>query len=315
MTKTRQKAPSRSAYWKTEISKNGGGFWMTEKFTPYEWHGHHIERIRVKKKTKFQEAVIADSSTFGRCLILDGELQSAEKDEFIYHEALIHPALTLHPNPRTVMILGGGEGATLRETLRHPSVKQSTMVDIDGEVVDFAKQYLKTWHQNAFDNPRARVIIDDAKNQIESSAPKSWDVIVSDLPTPVEGGPLQALYTIDFYKTLSKKLTNNGILALQAGSGSLVQIDFHLQLYATLLKVFPLVRPYYAFVPSYDVPWAYFLVSNNRKLDPLEVPAGTIDKKLAERGLRKSLRFYDGQTHVGLFHTPKYIRELLAKNS
>lgn len=284
---------------------------MTEQFTPHERHSHHIKKVIVEKKTKFQKATIVESSTFGRALILDDELQSAQTDEFIYHEALIHPSLTLHPKPQTVLILGGGEGATLRETLRHQSVLKATMVDIDGEVVGFAKKYLPSWHQNIFNNPRAHVVIDDAKNQVEKSKNASWDVIVSDLPTPVAGGPAQELYTASFYRKLKQKLSPNGLFVLQAGSGSLIQIDFHLKLYKTLTQVFPLVCPYYAFVPSYDVPWAFYLALQHKSQDPRATPAKTIDSRLNERRVARGLKFYDGQAHVGLFHVPKYIRSLL----
>ena len=94
-----------------------------------------LKEYFVRTKTRFQRVVLADTYSFGRCLILDGELQSAQRDEFIYHESLVQPAMTLHPRPRDILILGGGEGATVREILRHPSVRRVTMVDIDGDVV------------------------------------------------------------------------------------------------------------------------------------------------------------------------------------
>src|SRR4051812_30346362 len=108
--------------------------WFTERFTPHESHSHQLKKILIQTKTQFQNAILADSHSFGRCLILDGEMQSAQLDEFIYHECLVQPAMILHKKPQDVLILGGGEGATVREILRHPSVKRATMVDIDGEV-------------------------------------------------------------------------------------------------------------------------------------------------------------------------------------
>src|ERR1041385_266986 len=111
-----------------ELSNN----WFTERFTPDESHSHRFKETIIQTKTKFQNAILADSCSFGRCLILDGEMQSAQLDEFIYHECLVQPAMVLHPKPKKVLILGGGEGATVREILRHPSVQQVTMVDIDG---------------------------------------------------------------------------------------------------------------------------------------------------------------------------------------
>src|ERR1017187_3474223 len=141
----------------TELTRD----WFTERFTPHESHSHQIKRIIIQTRTKFQNAVLVDSHSFGRCLILDGEMQSAQLDEFIYHECLVQPAMVLRKTAKRVLILGGGEGATVREILRHPQVEQVTMVDIDGEVVDFCKEYLKEWHRGTLTHVKTRLIIDD----------------------------------------------------------------------------------------------------------------------------------------------------------
>src|ERR1700687_4184115 len=107
--------------------------WFTEKYSPHDSRGHQIKKILVRAKTPFQSVVLADLYSFGRCLILNDEIQSAEIDEFIYHECLVQPAMTLHPNPRDVLILGGGEGATVREILRHSTVRRGTMGGIHGD--------------------------------------------------------------------------------------------------------------------------------------------------------------------------------------
>lgn len=285
--------------------------WFTEWLTPHETHGHELKRIVVEKKTGFQNAVIADTYSFGRCLILDGEMQSAQSDEYIYHEALVHPALTTHPRPRTVAILGGGEGATLREILRHRTVRRAVMVDIDGEVVRFCEKHLKPWHRGTFSDPRAEVIIGDAKKFVEETKEK-FDIVLSDLPTPTYGGPVQGLYAVEFYRALRRKLAEDGVLAVQAGSGSLLQIGFHLKLYRTLKEVFPVVRPYSVFVPSFDVPWSFILCSPSKAMDPLELLFPEVEKRLARRA-DGGLRFYDGMTHEGLFRIPKDLRTLLAR--
>lgn len=286
------------------------GFWITERFTPHSEHRHHIKKHLVRTRTLFQDAQVADTYAFGRCLILDGEMQSAQSDEFVYHESLVHPALLSHPAPKDVLIMGGGEGATTREVLRHKSVRRCVMVDIDGEVVDFCKKYMRPWHQGAFEDPRSVVIIDDAKKYVEEAPDASFDVIISDLPTPIESGPAYQLYTIEFYRVLRRKLRPGGLLVLQAASGSIPQIDVHAALYGTLRKVFERVWPFYSHVPSFDVPWA-FLLCGGPSLNPLASPAGKIDRDLKARGIG-SLGFYDGMTHEGLFRIPKHIRSRLA---
>jgi spermidine synthase len=290
--------------------KSGKGYWITEWFTPHECHKHHIKQSIVDTKTRFQKAQLADTHSFGRCLILDGEMQSAEMDEFIYHECLVHPALLMHPKPQDVLILGGGEGATTREILKHKSVRRCVMVDIDGEVVRFCKKFLTPWHQGAFQNPRSHVIIGDAKAFVETTDEK-FDVIISDLPTPIEAGPAYMLYTIEFYKTLVKKLKPGGIFVLQAGSGNLLQFKVHSVLHNTLSKVFKRVSPFYAYVPSFDVPWA-FLLCGGADCDPLALSDREVDASLKKK-ITGDLKFYDGLAHMGIFRIPKYLRDELKK--
>ncbi len=279
--------------------------WLTEYFTPEEKHSHKIKKYLVAKKTKFQDMILADSISFERCLVLDGEMQSAQFDEFIYHESLVHPAMMINRKPKDILIMGGGEGATARELLRYPSVKKIVMVDIDGEVVDFCKKYLKEWHRGAYDSPKVKLIIDDAKRYVEETKEK-FDVIISDLPTPIEGGPAYQLYTSEFYRTLKVKLKRGGIFALQAGSGNPLQIKFHKLLYATLKKIFKNVSAYYAYVPSFDVPWAFIIASDV----PQDIKPDCITKKIGK--LKGCLKFYDASTHIGLFKIPKFYRTILA---
>lgn len=285
--------------------------WFTERLSPYETHSHKLKKILVQKKTRFQHALVADSWSFGRCLILDGEMQSAQSDEFIYHESLVHSSMVLHPNPKRVAILGGGEGATLREILRHRNVESVQMVDIDGEVVQFCKKYMPAWHQGSFSDPRAELIIGDAKQFIEDGA-HSFDIIFSDLPSPAEDTPVYQLYTVEFFRKLKKRLAPNGIFTLQAGSGSMIQMDLHTKLYHTLKQVFPIVRSYSAHVPSFDVPWSFLLCCSDRNMDPLKLTSVEVEKRLKKR-VRSPIAFYDGATHTGLFNLPKHIRCALSR--
>jgi spermidine synthase len=291
------------------MSSSRKSSWITEWFTPHECHRHHIKRFIVDVKTRFQKAQLADTHSFGRCLILDGEMQSAQRDEFIYHECLVHPALLLHKNPKDVLIMGGGEGATTREILKHKSVRRCLMVDIDGEVVRFCKKYLTSWHQGAYEDPRSQIIVGDAKKFVEGTE-ETFDVIISDLPTPIEAGPAYLLYTIEFYRRLIRRLRPGGLFVLQAGSGSLLQIKVHKVLYNTLRRVFKRVWPYYAYVPSFDVPWA-FLLCGGADADPLALTERRVDAALRKR-IKGELSFYDGTAHAGLFRVPKYLRTELA---
>ena len=263
----------------------------------------------VRKKTKFQNALIADTYSFGRVLVLDGEIQSAAADEFIYHESLVHPALLSHPDPRSVLVLGGGEGATVRELLKHRSVSDIVMVDIDGEVVDFCRKHLGAWHRGRFSSPKLKLVVDDARAYVENGG-RRFDVIISDLPTPEGAGPVRKLYTIEFYRALLGRLNPGGVFVTQAGSGDFLQMDVHSVIHATARRAFKTVRPFYAHVPSFDSPWSFILGTPGT--NPALMTGARVDD-LLHRRVKGSLSFYDGTTHAGLFQIPKHIRALLAK--
>lgn len=280
-------------------------YWLTEKFSPYEKHSHKIRKKLLGIHTKYQKVQILDTYSFGRCLILDQEMQSAQSDEYIYHEALIHPALIMHKNPQEILVLGGGEGATLREVLKHKTVKKVTMLDIDAQVIEFAKKYLKAWHKRAFDDKRVDLIICDAKKYIQEQN-KKFDVIISDLCSPIKYGPAYQLYTIEFYKILKNRLKDNGIFVLQAGSASLLQIKLLSLLYNTLGKVFKNVFCFYEYIPSFDVPWAFLICLDKKEnLSKKEI------KNRIQNRIKGNLKFYDEITHKRCFYLPKDIRTIL----
>ncbi len=279
--------------------------WFIEYTHPSQAHMYGIERYVYGGRTKYQYVEIFDTEFYGRCLVLDGKIQSAEYDEYIYHEILVHPALLLHPDPAKILVVGGGEGAVLREILRHPSVEQITMVDIDREVVELCKKYLGNWHQGAFDNPKVELLHMDARKYLENSK-DVYDIIVVDLTEPLDDGPSYLLFTKEFYNIASERLAENGIIVMQAGSFNPHFIECHAAICNTLATTFAINRSFYAFIPSYDTSWGFAIASH--KLDPVKLSADEVDKRLAERGI-KELKFYDGETHLAVFSIPKDIRE------
>jgi spermidine synthase len=141
-------------------------FWYRETGTPYEFHSFAARSFLFTGRTAFQEVAILDTQEYGKMLVIDGRTQSAEEDEYIYHEALVHPAMLTHPEPRQVLIIGGGEGASLREVLRYRSVERVVMVDIDRELVELCQKWLPEWHQGAFQDPRVELVFADGKDYI-----------------------------------------------------------------------------------------------------------------------------------------------------
>jgi len=224
--------------------------WFIDLNHRFDLTGFHRDRLVLAGRTEFQAFEIFENRLWGRMLILDGRLQSAEQDEFIYHEALVHPAMLAHPNPQRVLVLGGGEGATLREVLRHPGVSRAMMVDIDAELVGLCKERLPTFHAGAFDDPRTELVFADGRDWLTQQSDGSLDVIVLDLPEPLAGGPALKLFTREMFESARSKLAPGGMVAVQSGSAG-IQGRLMGDIHATLQAVFPRVLAYTAFVPSF----------------------------------------------------------------
>jgi spermidine synthase len=282
--------------------------WFIEYTSPEEGHLHGLRTILHTSQTKYQKMDIAESGSYGRCLILDGKIQSTEQDEFIYHEALVHPAMLTHPNPKRVFIVGGGEGATLRDVLKHKSVDYCMMVDIDQEVVEKSKEYLPEWSAGAFDDPRTDLRYMDARKYLEETS-DSYDVIIIDISEPVEEGPAYLLFTREFYEIVKERLSPDGVISLQAGTTALHQLLNFTAVNKTLSAVFPVVAPYDIPIPSFGLPWGFTLASKN--IDPRKWSPRDVDDMIAKR-IKGSPRFYDGIAHLGLFNLPKHVRTAMA---
>ncbi|HZK24765.1 MAG TPA: polyamine aminopropyltransferase [Oscillospiraceae bacterium] len=283
--------------------------WFIEYTHPSQAHMHGVEQYIYSGKTKYQVVEIMETDFYGRCLVLDGKIQSSQYDEYIYHETLIQPAMTLHPEPKNVMIVGGGEGAVLREILRHPTIEQIVMVDIDREVVELCKEYLPEWHQGAFENPKVQVHYMDARKYLKKTD-EVFDIIFMDLTEPLDDGPSYLLFTKQFFKIASERLADDGIIALQAGSFNPRLIECHAAICNTLKTAFPIVRSYWNFIPSYDSTWGFALAAKTS--DPLQLTVKEIDRRLEERSVTK-LKYYDGETHQAIFAIPKDIRAAKVK--
>ena len=311
-----------------DIRQYGDG-WTTEAVTPDLHQLTRVNRVVYTGRTRHQQVEILDTAPFGRVLRLDGKTQSSESDEYLYHEALVHPAMLVHPAPRRVFIGGGGEGATLREALRHRDVEKVVMVDLDEEVVGLCREHLPSWHQGSFDDPRAEVRFQDALGYLESSD-EPFDVMILDLVDPMEAGPAYRLYTQEFYRMALDRLSENGTLVVQSGpaiagmmagpatpdragadSGALTDlVRGFTALHKTLRTVFPVVSGYSAVIPDFGGAWSFVLASKGEERPSTWSPE-RVDDALAAR-VNGDLRYYDGITHRHMFSLPKPLREALA---
>ena len=286
--------------------------WFLDRENEHRIILHRTRDQIVSVQTPFQKAKIIDTYSLGRILVLDNKIQSAESDEFVYHESLVHPAMVFHGRPRSVLVLGGGEGATLREVLRYKSVTRVTMVDIDKVLVELCEKYLDKWHDGAFRDPRVSLVFDDAMRYVEHTGDK-FDVIIMDISDPVKGGPAALIYTKEFFESLKKLLTKNGTFVTQAIEIFYDESDLHSILHNTLASVYGTAESYCEYIPSFSSMWGFVLCSQSSRkasqLSPENVNEITGDL------LTTSLRYYDGVAHQRLFSLPKFVRESVGKQT
>ena len=273
---------------------------------------YRIRDVVYTGQTAYQKVDILQSEEFGRCLVLDGKTQSTEFDEHVYHECLVHPALLSHADPKSVFIGGGGEGTTLREVLAHRSVQKVTMIDLDKEVVDLCRRFLPQHHQGSFEDPRVKLLHQDARGYL-AETDETYDVIVLDLVDPMEGGPAYLLYTREFYETAFQRLNPGGILVTQSGPAGLINYtECFTPIAQTLSGLFPEIRPYTVYVPSFMTPWGFTMAVS----DPATSLPGSDDfMQVARSRITGDLRYLDGVSCHGLFALPRYIREGIASET
>lgn len=263
-----------------------------------------VSDLLFEVKTEHQHLEIYQTPALGRVMLLDGVVQTTEKDEYIYHEMMVHVPLFAHPNPKRVLIIGGGDGGILREVLRHPNIEHVTQVEIDQSVIDMCKKYFPNHSNGAFDDPRAHIVIDDGKEFVANCI-ETFDVIISDSTDPI--GPGEVLFTSDFYADEKKCLNPGGIMVAQNGVPFL-QGD---EITTTYQRLKPLYKDngfYVTAVPTYScglMTLAWATDDESLRKQPVEA----ITERYSRAGFTTG--YYNPEVHVASFALPNYIRELM----
>lgn len=277
------------------------GAWIIDQGSAQLTSAYLVTRRLHEEQTPYQYLEVYESPLLGRMLVLDGAVQTTERDEFTYHEMLVHPALCTHPSPRRVLIVGGGDGGALEEALKHP-LKTATLVEIDDAVVRASRAYLGTIAGGAFDDPRCALVIGDGIAYVRET-PDRFDVVLVDSTDPQ--GPAAGLFSAEFYAQVAARLTPGGLVVVQSGS-AVYQHDLIRTVRACLRAVCPVVRTYLANVVAYPgVVWSFTIGSLGP--DPLAVARDEIATRI--RGL--ALRYYTPAGHHAAFDLPPYLRALL----
>ncbi len=277
---------------------------LLEWSTPHAAFGTNAGKRLAEVQSAYQRVEVYDTPQFGRLFRLDGRFMTSEKDEFIYHECMVHPAAIAHAGPRTALVLGGGDGGSSEELLKHPGMERVVMAELDEAVIDIAKTHLQNVHRGVFEDPRLEVRIGDGFAFVRDTE-ETFDLIVLDLTDP--DTPAGPLYTADFFRLCKRRLNPGGAITLHIGS-PVYGADNVRRLSAELREVFAVVRPMTAYVPLYGSLWAMAIASDT--LDPLALNAEDVAQRLADRDLGR-LDYYDEQMHAALFALPVYVRRLV----
>ncbi len=256
-----------------------------------------VKEVLYEGRSKFQRIEIIRNKDYGRVLLLDGLVQTTERDEFYYHEMLVHPAMAAHPKPAKVLIVGGGDGGALREVLKHP-VEKAWLVEIDGQVIEACREHFP-WLKATLRDPRAELVVEDGNVFVEKVRGK-FDVILVDSSDPV--GPSTVLHREAFYRRLKAKLAPGGIIASQAGSLEL-HLGSHARKRAFLRRIFRHAALYLGPVPTYPVgTWCYDFLSD--RVDP---------GKVKTLYLPDGLKYFNPEVFRGSFALPNFLAERLKK--
>lgn len=281
--------------------------WVNE--TLYDAWG---QRFRVKRElarvqSDFQDIMIFESETHGRVMMLDGVVQITEADEFSYQEMIAHVPLLAHGDARNVLIIGAGDGGVLRRVLQHKGVERAVMVEIDGEVIRLAKEFLPGIAGDAWTDPRAQVLVADGIDYVRRAPDASFDVVIVDSTDPIGVG--EVLFTDEFYANCARLLTPRGLIVNQCGVPAM-QADELRDTSIRRGKAFPDIWAYLAAVPTYvggfmTLGWA------GKDATCRAVPVEEIRKRAAAAGILGTTRYWTPEIHVGAFHLPPYIAEHL----
>lgn len=265
-----------------------------------------IDKVYFENKTEHQHLMIFHNALLGRVMVLDGVVQTTEKDEFVYHEMMAHVPLIAHGKARRVLIIGGGDGGMLREVLQHTTIERVTMVEIDHAVIEMAKEYLPNHSQGAFDDPRANIVIADGMDFVRDTDQR-FDVIISDSTDPI--GPGEILFSNDFYAQCKRILKPGGVIATQNGV-AFFQLDELLTTAKRLSQYFADTTFYGAAVPTYYGGIMTFAWGCD---DPTlrNVDLETLKHRFNASGIKT--RYYTPEIHKASFALPKYIIDALAE--
>jgi spermidine synthase len=281
--------------------------WINETLYPEWGQRFRVKRELARVQSDFQDIAIFESYTHGRVMVLDGVIQITEGDEFVYQEMLTHVPLLAHGSAASVLIIGAGDGGVLRRVLQHSTTQRAVMVEIDGEVIRLAKEFMPSIAGDAWTDPRAQVIVGDGIDYVKRAPDAAFDAIIVDSTDPIGVG--EVLFTDDFYANCARILSPRGLVVNQCGV-PFMQADELRDTSLRRARFFPHVSAYVAAVPTYV---GGFMTLGWAAKDPglTTIGVGTIRERARAAGVLGTTRYWTPEIHVGAFNLPPYIAQHL----
>lgn len=272
--------------------------YLTEQQTDNQQLSVRVTKVLHQEKTDFQDLVIVETQQWGRLLALDGFFQTNDVDEFVYHEMGAHVPLFTHPDPKRVLVIGGGDGGMVREVVKHPSVEHVDLVEIDGRVIETSKQFFPQISVALTGNPKVHVHVEDGIKWVQEHEAE-YDVIIIDSSEPI--GPGEGLFTPEFYANVYKCLTGDGLMVAQTESP---WTNAHVikRAFGGISKSFPITRLYTCAVPTYPTGlWSFTMGS--KKHDPM-------DANPEERFGDMATKYYIPSLHFAALQLPRFVQQI-----
>lgn len=264
-------------------------------------HCFSIDKLVFKGKTNLQDVLIFDNEVYGRVLCLDKIVQFSKLDEFIYHEMITHPVLFSHPKPRNILIIGGGDGGVLREVLKH-KVRKVDLVEIDKEIINLSKKYLKFVCKNSFSDKRVKIYNTRGEKFIMDYI-NYYDLVIVDCTNPEPEGLSSELYSTEFYKQISRTLKKDGII-ITLGASFLDFNTFIKKTFKRIKNVFPFASIYKLTMPSYHC-GQYSFIAGSKKINLAKVDFKEIEKRFKKISKKHKFNYYSPEIHQSSMILPK----------
>jgi spermidine synthase len=260
-----------------------------------------VEQVLDHHRSLYQDVLVFKSATFGNVLVLDGVVQVTERDEFSYQEMIAHLPLFSHPDPKRVLVIGGGDGGVLREVARHACVEEIVICEIDQGVIDVSKKHLPSL-ACGYDDPRVKVYVMDGAKFMDENR-DSFDVIITDSSDPV--GPASVLFETPFYDAMHRSLRDGGIVCTQ-GECMWLHLDLIRPLVGSISRTYTTVEYAYTTIPTYPSGQIGFVVATKGRPGGCKVPARRPDE-----GTASALRYYSAELHGAAFVLPAFARRAI----